>query len=1019
MFTASKYESGIQLMNPSSNMCVKFQVNGDTEAAGTGFFMWGCDSRDQVFLTFSEADTISFVHASTGMCVTRTSGGTGLEIEPCPSREDTESSPATFSIVQVPTAHACPIGTTISPVFPITSPSSPIVGNPGTKYGNMPYNGDTNYRAIEFNISVTLNGVPQPWCHVSWTPRGNNLIENGWVSSVDVYSDANGHARGYWDAGKATFQFLDVSVLVAGEPLVHTFYGETVLPPGGASGQSIYAVWWTSPWSEWSVDVTPRTFPGTTYYETIGTPHTYGGIQSNTNLIFSVWTYSKGNETIVPVLLRQYPPATCNDFGHEGTGKHCKVNVPLCLNGTYNMVHTAELGSHNGVSGITYAMSYTDKQTGLSFELGAYFLAGVDEMPSGAYGFVEDWYNGAASCLVVPPRVVTYSNVKHRESNSGEWEQVMKASWMDGYRLNHNQMCDNQKYHFKDGVFTLAAGGLNFPGNDDWLHVNGNNIRLANCSVGNPAQIFTTVAGGSSIRNPTSGKCVTVSETRIGAQVSMLPCAQNSSDQVIVSKATVSGGSIFAFEPAGSRVCLGFAESSNILAVLSCSTPSSAATESYSYDAPAATALIHFAPVQTPYFIPAFSTSFIQVPGINLCLSATAVGPCPSREDTESSPATFSIVQVPTAHACPIGTTISPVFPITSPSSPIVGNPGTKYGNMPYNGDTNYRAIEFNISVTLNGVPQPWCHVSWIPRGNNLIENGWVSSVDVYSDANGHARGYWDAGKATFQFLDVSVLVAGEPLVHTFYGEAVIPPGGASGQSIYAVWWTSPWSEWSVDVTPRTFPGTTYYETIGTPHTYGGIQSGTNLIFSVWTYSKGNETIAPVLLRQYPPATCNDFGAEGTGKHCKVNVPLCLNGTYNMVHTAELGSHNGVRGITYAMSYTDKQTGLSFELGAYFLAGVDEMPSGAYGFVEDWYNGAASCLVVPPRVVTYSNVKHRESNSGEWEQVMEASWMDGYRLDHNQMCDNQKYHFKDGVFTLAAGGLNFPGNDDWLHFDTF
>ncbi|KAJ3062621.1 hypothetical protein HDU98_001506, partial [Podochytrium sp. JEL0797] len=464
--------NAVQITN--TGYCTR--VYGGISTNGTRLVSHGCGSPpngapyDQYNLNTTSGPTLQYV-GNTKLCVML--AGTGLQTQPCPA--STASSAFTFNIVQTPVLYTCSEGSSIQQVAPLTSASTPIVANPGTKFGNIPWNGNNSfYSPTQFVVGVYNNGVPQPWCYVTWTTRNNDLVNNGWLLSVDNLTDSNGQATAYWVAGNATNQFLDVSIDgLNGTAATTTCYGSTTLMPGLRAGQAPYVYYHTaSLWQQFSVDVTPLTMKPTTYYEVIGlnSLRTYGGMQTGNVLIFSVWGYyntTNSTQYIWPVTLRSVAGAKCGRFGGEGTGNHCLyTGMPLPVNSTFNFVNTVASATINGAQGMQYTMTVTAKSTGVSIELASFFLPGViNEFPSGGYAFVEDFGRGQHSCLLNAPRAVHLGNITYQAVGASSWQDMPISA---GGLNDATNPCANWNSFSDSTGFTMAAGGFNNPYNADY-----------------------------------------------------------------------------------------------------------------------------------------------------------------------------------------------------------------------------------------------------------------------------------------------------------------------------------------------------------------------------------------------------------------------------------------------------------------------------------------------------------------------------------------------------------------------
>lgn len=118
-----------------------------------------------------------------------------------------------------------------------------------------------------------VQGRPVPNCEVRWSTASGN----GWIFPDAPTTDPQGRVRAVWTAGSAASEQVSLSMQPAGGTLeTGTISGSA--QPHRARSPSIhlnYAV--PERWDLFSVDVTPLTFPTTTYYAAIGFEGGYFG----------------------------------------------------------------------------------------------------------------------------------------------------------------------------------------------------------------------------------------------------------------------------------------------------------------------------------------------------------------------------------------------------------------------------------------------------------------------------------------------------------------------------------------------------------------------------------------------------------------------------------------------------------------------------------------------------------------------------------------------------------------------
>ncbi|KAJ3002172.1 UNVERIFIED_CONTAM: hypothetical protein HDU68_006417, partial [Siphonaria sp. JEL0065] len=180
----------------------------------------------------------------------------------------------------------------------------------GSVFGNVLYNptneNTNNYKPTALQVRVlNANGSPLNNCKVSWTTASTS---NGWIFPVVNNSDATGLAQAYWVAGKLAQQTLKASI-VTKDGLISSVQFNGAAQGHNTRSNSIHVSWQTPDFKQFSVDVTPLSWPQSTYYEAIGINNAYTGIQ-NDRLLFSMWEFGGKN----PEIIATHSQTKCNDF---------------------------------------------------------------------------------------------------------------------------------------------------------------------------------------------------------------------------------------------------------------------------------------------------------------------------------------------------------------------------------------------------------------------------------------------------------------------------------------------------------------------------------------------------------------------------------------------------------------------------------------------------------------------------------------------------------------------------------
>lgn len=227
-------------------------------------------------------------------------------------------------------AGACLNGSTIA-----STTRAPLVARQGSVFSSTLYDpaitsNNRTHNPVMLTVQVTNNGRPVAGCDVAWQPRGAGGA-SGWLFPASASTDANGIASAWWVAGSGAAQTAVASI--------RRFDGTTQGVAIGGSAQphatranSIHLNYEpASDWTAFRVDVTPEALAPTTYWEAIGWPGAYTGIQSidgkqNGLVLFSVWDVNGKS----PQIIAKGPGVDCTQFGGEGTGYKCaKRHAPV------------------------------------------------------------------------------------------------------------------------------------------------------------------------------------------------------------------------------------------------------------------------------------------------------------------------------------------------------------------------------------------------------------------------------------------------------------------------------------------------------------------------------------------------------------------------------------------------------------------------------------------------------------------------------------------------------------------
>ena len=281
---------------------------------------------------------------------------------------------------------------------------------------------------------------------------------NGWAFPSAPTTDAEGRVRATWTAGNLYDQELTARIETSEGVQTGLIHGRA--QPHSTRATSIH-LWYDVPerWDQFSVDVTPLTFPTTTYYAAIGFTGGYFGMQNRGPstapaladkwILFSVWDTPAGDAQLLSA-----GPMTCEGFGGEGTGSRCFMTYDWQVGSTYRFEVSYDQPAGSGYT--DYTAWFTDVSTQVRQELASlrHFQAVSD---FSAYGFVEDWSATGSSCLETEERSAYFHRVRYQAG--GAWKDVRGVRFSRVYNEWHDEICANYFAGVENDSFLWSTGG--------------------------------------------------------------------------------------------------------------------------------------------------------------------------------------------------------------------------------------------------------------------------------------------------------------------------------------------------------------------------------------------------------------------------------------------------------------------------------------------------------------------------------------------------------------------------------
>jgi len=468
-------------------------------------------------------------------------GETPPDLTAPPSTPTTPETPTTPTTPTTPGTATpdptCPAGAVLTAVTPDAGQArkgsvfSTTLYDPGIDSGN------TTHKPLKLQVKVTTaSGDPVKGCNVAWKADGT---ANGWVFPDAPSTDPNGLSSAWWTAGSGASQSLAVSLARADGTTA------SAAITGSAQGHStransIHINWDTPAWQGFSAEVTPHSFPPTTYYEVIGFNGGYGGVQSH-QLLFSLWDVDGVSPEVIDSGM-----AICSSFGGEGTGIKCEAAYLPEVDKTYRFeleVVAAAGGKQD------YTMWVTDPRDGQRKKIATMRLPKAVAQASG-YGFVEDWGTEAPSCLDNPVRDATFGRVRY-QGLDGTWVDVTKGKGSAVYTPDHNEVCANYSFKYVDGgSFHISTGGTDV-GKPLNLAGIGSKVSLPEETVTTEPVVLSGINVIGSLGAVGSGLDVPGGSTTSGTAMEIYPTHGGASQQWSVTETSTGSGIYTLINPRG------------------------------------------------------------------------------------------------------------------------------------------------------------------------------------------------------------------------------------------------------------------------------------------------------------------------------------------------------------------------------------------------------------------------------------------------------------------------------------
>ena len=240
---------------------------------------------------------------------------------------------------------------------------------------------------------------------------------SGWVYPPEGTTGPDGRVSAIWIAGSPGTGSLTLTATNAVSARTAEIVTESVASQRRPSG-AINVHMRSGSANGYSIDLTPLTEPGGTYYAAIQWDGGYTGLQRagsryDRQLQFSVWDADGVDARVI----QRSEDVICSPFGGEGTGQKCELNYPWRVGATYRFEVTEE--ELDGGSVMT--LHVTDVAADQRRFVGA-LRYGRRANLSWMNMFVEDFLNRAPTCLSQEVRSAAIRRAMARIDDS--WQPI-------------------------------------------------------------------------------------------------------------------------------------------------------------------------------------------------------------------------------------------------------------------------------------------------------------------------------------------------------------------------------------------------------------------------------------------------------------------------------------------------------------------------------------------------------------------------------------------------------------------
>ncbi|MBV1777135.1 DUF3472 domain-containing protein [Burkholderiaceae bacterium DAT-1] len=347
-------------------------------------------------------------------------------------------------------AASCPNNATLTAVTPQAG-----WARMGAAFGSTLYNpayssNNTTDNPQKIKVRVSARGQAVVGCAVNFSPS-NGSAASGWVYPDSPVTGEDGTVSAWWIAGSNNWQAINATMTRAnGTTSTAMIQGNVAAHTTRAN--SVHIGYYSPSWDRFSIDVTPQSFPASTYYMAIGWNDGYSGIQPD-RILFSIWAING----VDPIVIDK-AGSTCQGFGGEGTGIQCFTPYKPKAGVTYHFDAETRAAA-NGMLDVSIYVTDT------SGSANRFKVATMRYTPSspyamlGANSFVEDYGNGQSSCLKTATRTAHFSNIRYRDAATGQTSSITSGWGYGVYTPDHNEVCKNYQFSADAAGFTASTGG--------------------------------------------------------------------------------------------------------------------------------------------------------------------------------------------------------------------------------------------------------------------------------------------------------------------------------------------------------------------------------------------------------------------------------------------------------------------------------------------------------------------------------------------------------------------------------